>query len=69
MPMLPVFADVAQGLAACELGGSLTGGLLLLCFGPTVAAAAAGAMHAAAWLASAALLTRFRYPPLRHCQV
>lgn len=69
MPMLPVFADVAQGLAACQLGGSLTGGLLLLCFGPTVAAAAAGALHAAAWLAGAALLTRFRYPPLRHRQV
>lgn len=55
-------ADVAQGLAVCELGGTLTGGLLLLLLGPVAAALAAAALHLAAWLGGAALLRRFRYP-------
>lgn len=54
-------ADVAHGLAVCELGGALTGGLLLLLLGPVATAAVAAALHLAAWLAGAALLRRFRW--------
>lgn len=53
-------ADVAQGLAVCELGGSLTGGLLLLLLEPVTAALFAAALHLAAWLGGAALLRRDR---------
>ena len=53
-------ADLWQGLAVCQLGGTLTGGLLLLWLAPAAAAAAAAALHLAAWLAGALLMRRFR---------
>ena len=53
-------ADVAHGLAVCEVGGTLTGGLLLLLLGPVATAITVAALHLAAWLAGAALLRRFR---------
>jgi hypothetical protein len=55
-----LLADVAHGLAVCEVGGTLTGGLLLLLLGPVATAIVAAALHLAAWLAGAALLRRFR---------
>ena len=57
----PCAADVAHGLAVCEVGGTLTGGLLLLLLGPVATAVAAAALHLAAWLAGATLLRRFRW--------
>jgi uncharacterized membrane protein len=50
-------------LAVCEVGGTLTAGLLLLLLGPVSTAAVAAALHLAAWLAGAALLRRFWYSP------